>query len=140
MNPPLLKKCEEKPPLSPYNSSPLLQLSTVEYPFLPNTFLKVYEVLIILTMGYFIIDVSHVVVVRIILTNNHTKFLTQTSIGLTSLMDKLTTIELMDWNMSKRRIISFSIKFLYIYKFSYIYKFFNKSTNSKLLTRTWTIE
>ena len=47
-------------------------------------------------MGYFIIEVSHVVVVRTILTNNHPKFLTQASIGLASLMDKLTTIKLMD--------------------------------------------
>ena len=43
-------------------------------------------------MGCFIIEVSHDVVVRIILTNNHTKFLMQTSIGLAPLMDKLTTI------------------------------------------------
>ena len=68
---------------------PLIQLSTVEYPFLPViplNFEFFYEVLIILALDCFIIKNPHVVVMRIILTNNHTKLLTQTSIGPAHLM------------------------------------------------------
>ena len=54
-------------------------------------------------MGCFIIEVSHVVVVRIILTNNHIKFLTKTSIALALLKDMLPAVMLMDQNMSKLR-------------------------------------
>ena len=43
-----------------------------------------------------IIEVSQVVVVRITLTNDHIKFLKQTSIGLAPLMDTLPTIIFMD--------------------------------------------
>ena len=114
---------------------PHIQLSTVEYPFfpvIPLNFEFFYEVLIILALDCFIIENPHVVVVRIILTNNHTKLLTQTSIGPAHLMDMLP--------MSKLRYISFSIKLLSKHKFSYIYKFFDKLTYSKLLTRTRTIE
>ena len=44
----------------------------------------------------FIIEISHVVVVRIILTNNPIKFLKQTSIGLAPLTVMLPTTTLMD--------------------------------------------
>ena len=85
-------------------------------------------------------EVSDIVVVRIILTKNYIKFLTQASIGLARLMNMLPTNTLMDWNMSKLGDISLSIKLLHKYKFSYTYKFFDKLTYSKLLTRTRTIE
>ena len=55
-----------------------------------------YEVLIILTLGFFIIEVSHVAVVHIMLSNNHIKFLTKTTISLARLMDMVHTITLMD--------------------------------------------
>ena len=122
------------PPLPP------LKLSTVKYPFLPVIPLDVWflhEVFIILTLGCFIIYVSHVVAVRIILNN---KFLTQASIGIARMVVMLPTIPLMDWNMSKLRNISFSIKLLCKYKFSYSYKLFDKLTYSKLLISIRTIE
>ena len=65
-------------------------------------------------------EVSHVAVVRIIVANNHIKFLTQTSIGLARLMNMLPKITFIDWNMSKPKNISFYIKPLNRYKFTEI--------------------
>ena len=58
------------------------------------------------------------------LTNNHVKFLTPTSIGLARLMDIPPTITFTDWHMSKLRKTSLSIKLLYkIQIFQWIHLF-----------------
>ena len=67
------------------------------------------EVLIILKLDYFVIEVWHVVVVPIILTNNHFKFLTQMSIGLARLIEMLPTIIPMDSNTNSLAYTNFSI-------------------------------
>ena len=99
------KKFEKKPSPSLYNSTPHppypLPLSTIKHSRVPFSSCQ------------YLLVIWHVVLVRIILTNNHIKFLAQTSIGLARLMGMLLTITLIDWNMSKLRNISFSVKGLY---------------------------
>ena len=115
---------------------PPLQLSTVEYPFLlivPSNVYFFHEVLIILTLG-FIIGILCVLVMDIIITNNHTKTLTQTSVGLDvwriwCLRSSLWIEIWVSWGTF------FSINLLYKYKFSYIFRFFDNWTYFKFLTR-----
>ena len=124
-SPSTVLKISGKPPPSPFNPTP--PSSTFKHdrvPFSSCHFFEgliFYELLMILTLSCFIIEVPHVA--RTTLTNNHIKLLTQTSVAIVRLMDMLLTTTLMNLNMSKLGNISFSIKLLHKYKFSYIANF-----------------
>ena len=129
---------KEKPSSSPYKSRPLWKQGRV-----PFSSCDSFESLILLWgINNFNINLFDYwnftcVVVRIISTNNHIKFLTQRSVDLACMMDTLPTITLMEWNISKLRNVSFPIKFLCKCKFSNLQTFFNKLTFQNLSIFLW---
>ena len=100
---------------------------------------RFYKVLIISTLGCFIIEVSRVVLVLIILTKNRIKYLTPASVGVARSIGMLPAIAPMDWNKSKLGNISFSMKLQYKGKFSDKCRFFDRSTYFKFPTRVQTL-